>query len=225
MNKEWSDLNKLMQSQLKKRETIQEGFQTLFLLREKLWEQMLHFREDLSNEQFSLMPFLNATGYHSKSIAYSLWHIFRIEDIVAHSLIAGDEEIFFQSNYQDRIHSPIITTGNELKKEEIRIFSEQLNIPELYHYIEEVYQNTNQIISELSFEQLKTSIPKERKEQLWKSKVVSEMDRASWLVDYWCDKDVRGLVQMPFSRHWIMHVEACLRIKEKITRRKNEKNI
>ena len=223
MNKEWSDLNKLMQSQLKKRETIQEGFQTLFLLREKLWEQMLHFREDLSNEQFSLMPFLNATGYHSKSIAYSLWHIFRIEDIVAHSLIAGEEEIFFQSNYQDRIHSPIITTGNELKKEEIRVFSEQLNISELYHYMEEVYQNTNQMISELTFEQLKTSIPKEYKERLVKSKVVS--DRASWLVDYWCDKDVRGLVQMPFSRHWVMHVEACLRIKEKITRRKNGKNI
>lgn len=104
-----------------------------------------------------------------------------------------------------------------MENEEIRVFSEQLNISELYHYMEEVYQNTNQMISELTFEQLKTSIPKEYKERLVKSKVVS--DRASWLIDYWCDKDIRGLIQMPFSRHWIMHVEACLRIEEKITRR------
>lgn len=217
MNKEWSDLNKLMQSQLKKRETFQEGFQTLFLLRDKLWQEILSFKKELSNEQFSLMPFINATGYHSKSIAYTLWHIFRIEDIVVHSLIAKDEQIFFSQNWKDRIHAPIITTGNELEKEEIRVFSEQLNISELYHYMEEVYQNTNQMISELTFDQLKTSIPKEYKERLVKSKVVS--DRASWLIDYWCDKDIRGLIHMPASRHWIMHVEACLRIEEKITRR------
>ena len=29
-------------------------------------------------------------------------------------------------------------------------------------------------------------------------------------------KDVKGLIQMPFSRHWIMHIEACLRIKDKL---------
>ncbi|HCD4412319.1 TPA: phage head-tail adapter protein, partial [Enterococcus faecium] len=35
-------------------------------------------------------------------------------------------------------------------------------------------------------------------------------------IDYWCNKDICGLIQMPFSRHWIMHTEACLRIKNKI---------
>ena len=46
--------------------------------------------------------------------------------------------------------------------------------------------------------------------------VVSNNENAIWLIDYWCNKDVRGLIQMPFSRHWIMHIEACLRIKNKI---------
>lgn len=32
-------------------------------------------------------PYLNAEGDYSKTIAYSLWHIFRIEDIVVNSLI------------------------------------------------------------------------------------------------------------------------------------------
>ena len=46
--------------------------------------------------------------------------------------------------------------------------------------------------------------------------VVNDSEKAIWLIDYWCSKDIRGLIQMPFSRHWIMHTEACLRIKNKI---------
>lgn len=46
--------------------------------------------------------------------------------------------------------------------------------------------------------------------------VVNDNEKAIWLIDYWCNKDIRGLIQMPFSRHWIMHTEACLRIKNKI---------
>ena len=42
---------------------------------------------------------------------------------------------------------------------------------------------------------------------------------AAWLVDYWCGKDFRRLVQMPFSRHWIMHIEAALRIAGKLRKR------
>ena len=34
--------------------------------------------------------------------------------------------------------------------------------------------------------------------------------------DYWCGKDLKGLLQMPFSRHWIMHIEAMCRIKNKL---------
>ena len=56
----------------------------------------------------------------------------------------------------------------------------------------------------------------ERKEQLKLLNVVSNDENAIWLIDYWCGKDIRGLIQMPFSRHWIMHIEACLRIKNKI---------
>ena len=46
--------------------------------------------------------------------------------------------------------------------------------------------------------------------------VVSSDEEAVWLIDYWCGKDFRGLIQMPFSRHWIMHTEACLRIIRKL---------
>ena len=216
MNKEWSELNKTMQTQLRKKDTFQAGLETLFSLRGQLMDTILSFRVTLTPADFSAIPFINADGYHSKTIAYSLWHIFRIEDIVAHTLISGDEQVFFQGGYQQRINSPIVTTGNELKKQQIADFSAQLDLDALYAYLSEVRESTESILRGLSFEDLKRKISDERKAALEALHVVSDDENALWLIDYWCGKDVRGLIQMPFSRHWIMHIEACIRIRNKL---------
>ena len=216
MNKIWSELNKTMQAQIKKRDTYEAGIATLLDLRNQLMETLISFYEDLSREDFNAIPFINADGYHSKTIAYSIWHVFRIEDIVAHTLINESEQVFFSGNYQERINSPIITTGNELLKEQIADFSKRLDVKELYSYIFEVKDSTEKIINRLSYDDLKKKLSEERKQQLKLLNVVSNDENAIWLIDYWCGKDIRGLIQMPFSRHWIMHIEACLRIKNKL---------
>mgnify|MGYP002585221130 FL=1 len=216
MNKAWSELNKTMQTQIKKKDTYKAGIDTLFDLRKQLTETLISFKEELNREDFDAIPFINADGYHSKTIAYSIWHIFRIEDIVAHTLVSETEQVFFSGNYQDRINSPIITTGNELVKEQIADFSKRLNLKELYSYIFEVKDSTDKIINSLSYDELKRKISEERKEYLKSLKVVSDDKNAIWLIDYWCGKDIRGLIQMPLSRHWIMHIEASLRIKNRI---------
>ena len=87
---------------------------------------------------------------------------------------------------------------------------------ELYSYITEVKESTEKIIYDLSYGMFKMKILEERKEQLKSLHVVSNDENAVWLIDYWCGKDIRGLIQMPFSRHWIMHIEASLRIMSKI---------
>lgn len=216
MNKEWSELNKTMQTLIKKDVTYKKGIGTLIDLRNRLMETLISFRSELSREEFNAIPFINADGYHSKTIAYSIWHIFRIEDIVAHTLINKDEQVFFAGDYQKRINSPIITTGNELVKQQIADFSGQLNMQELYSYIFEVKESTEEIVKSLSYTQLTQKVSEERKDCLKSLNVVNTDKNAVWLIDYWCNKDVRGLIQMPFSRHWIMHIEACLRIKNKI---------
>lgn len=216
MNREWSELNKKMQEQMRKKDTYKEGIGTLYELRSRLMNTLIFLREELSREDFDAIPFINADGYHSKTIAYSLWHIFRIEDIVSHTLIMGDEQVFFGGNYGERIGSPIITTGNELVKQQIADFSKQLDLKELYSYISEVRLSTEKIIEEMSYEDMKRRIPEERKEALRSLGVVSTSENALWLIDYWCGKNVGGLIRMPFSRHWIMHTEACMRIKSKI---------
>ena len=216
MNREWSELNKKMQGLLKKRDSFEEGVDTMIELRDSLMATMEDLKTELAREDLDVMPFINADGYHSKNIAYSIWHIMRIEDIVAHTLIADDEQIFFAKDYQKRTGSPIITTGNELVKEEISDFTSRLDIDELYSYASDVKSSTEKIVKGLSYDDLKMKVPNDRKERLLFLSVVSTDESAEWLIDYWCGKDIRGLIQMPFSRHWIMHIEASLRIKNKI---------
>ena len=216
MNKEWSELNKAMQLQLKKADTFSDGINTLINLRKNLMDVIEQFRNELSDDNFSAMPYINAKGYHSKSIAYSLWHIFRIEDIVVNTLIAEKEQVFFRENYQERTNSPIITTGNELTAEEIRAFSERLNINGLHEYISDTDKATTELIKRLSYSDMKAKIKAENRQLLENLGVVSNNENAVWLIDYWCSKDIRGLIQMPLSRHWIMHIEACLRIHNKL---------
>lgn len=216
MNKEWAELNKQVQEQLKPRDTFQDGILTLLKLRKLILNSLLELKDTLSNEQFSQMPFANAKGYHNKTIAYSIWHIVRIEDIVAHTLIANDEQVFFSGDWQKKIGSPIITTGNELVKDEIKEFSQRLDIEKLYSYAEEVKKATELLLTELPFDKLKEKISATAKQNLIDSKCVSDDEKAVWLIDYWCGKNIKGLIQMPFSRHLIMHTEAALRIAEKL---------
>ena len=107
MNKLWSEKNKEMQTLISKEATFDDGVNELILLRNILFEQITQIYNELSADDFSKMPFKNADGYHSKTIAYSIWHIFRIEDIVAHELIEENNQILFTDDYIKRINAPI----------------------------------------------------------------------------------------------------------------------
>ncbi|MBP5438309.1 MAG: hypothetical protein J6Y30_10045 [Treponema sp.] len=216
MNKDWSDKNKEIQALLAKEASFCKAIDKLIEFREELFRQIGQLVEDCPNEAFYLMPFASSKGYHSKTLAYSIWHIFRIEDIVAHEMIADDGQVLFRDGHLNAVASPIITTGNELEGKEIEEFSKKLNLKELYLYAKAVKESSDRILLQLQYKDLKIKYGKETKEKLIKSKCVSKNEKAFWLIDYWCGKNVKGLLQMPFSRHWIMHIEAMLRIKDRL---------
>jgi hypothetical protein len=219
MNKEWSDKNKKMQSLIGKKESFDEGIAVLLELREALFDQITSIVNTYPGEVFYQMPFAGAKGYHSKTLAYSMWHIFRIEDIVAHTLIRQDSQILFAEDWLHRINSPIITTGNELKGEEIAEFSTKLDVSVLYEYCKAVMESTDTLLRELQHKDLKRKFTDDDRNRIIETGSVSKDEDAFWLIDYWCGKDVKGLIQMPFSRHWIMHIEAMCRIKNELCRR------
>ena len=216
MNRDWSDKNREMQSLIGKKTTFGAGVETLLELRDDLFGQITSIVNTYPAEAFSRMPFAGAGGYHSKTLAYSMWHVFRIEDIVAHALIGRDEQILFTGGWQGRINSPIITTGNELRGEAIAEFSARLDVKALYEYCLAVRTSTDAMLRGLEFGDMKRRFSDADRDRLIDSHCVSSDESAFWLIDYWCGKDVMGLIRMPFSRHWIMHIEAMCRIKNKL---------
>ena len=216
MDKHWSEMNKEMQALIAKKATFKDGIGKLLELRKSLFEQITQIVTTFPEEAFWQMPFAGAEGYHSKTLAYSIWHIFRIEDIVAHEMIAEDQQVLFRLDFQTAIRSPIITTGNELTGDGIVDFSKQLNIQALYRYAQEVMQSTDRILTRLEYSDLKRKFGDGMIEKLKRTGCVSDAESAWWLIDYWCGKDVQGLIRMPFSRHWIMHIEAMQRIKNRL---------
>ena len=218
MDRNWSEMNREMQALIAKKATFKEGVGKLLELRGSLFEQITQIVTTFPQEAFYQMPFAGAEGYHSKTLAYSIWHVFRIEDIVAHEMIGEDRQVLFSGDFQEAVRAPIITTGNELVGEEIAEFSRRLDVGELYRYAREVMQSTDEMLNRLKHSDLKRRFGEDMIEKLRRSGCVSEDENARWLIDYWCGKDVLGLVRMPFSRHWIMHIEAMRRIKNKLCR-------
>lgn len=202
-----------MQTEIGNKIFFKSGVTTLISLRSILFKTVRAFFENLNKDDFSAIPYLNADGYHNKTIAYSVWHIFRIEDIVVNSLINDDIQVFFTGNYQKRINSDIITPGNELIKYQISDFSKKLDLDELLTYASEVKSKTEEIfLRKITYSDMKKKFDPDKKEYLRSLNVVSDKPISNWLIDYWCNKDLRGLIKMPLSRHWIMHIEACQRI-------------
>ncbi len=216
MNTDWSGKNRKMQSLIGKEAGFREGIDVLIDLRSDLFGQISSIANTYPPDAFYRMPFAGAEGYHSKTLAYSMWHIFRIEDIVSHTLIGQDSQVLFAGEWLGRTKSPIITTGNELKGEEIAAFSKSLDVKAVCEYGRAVMKATNEMLRKLDYRDLKRKFSDADRERLIDSRCVSADENAFWLIDYWCEKDIRGLIRMPFSRHWIMHVEAMCRIKNKL---------
>ncbi|MBR0513425.1 MAG: phage head-tail adapter protein [Clostridia bacterium] len=216
MDKNWSEMNKEIQVLLSKETTFSQAIEKLIAFRADMFEQIRQIVMSYPEKAFWQMPFAGVDGYHSKTLGYSIWHIFRIEDIVAHEMIAEDSQVLFAQGFDKSVHSPIVTTGNELVGEAIAAFSKELDIRELYRYALEVMESTNGILKHLAWEDMKRKFGEDMAVKLRATCCISEDEEAAWLIPYWCGKDIRGLIKMPFSRHWIMHIEAMRRIKNKL---------
>ena len=216
MDNDWSEKNKKMQTLISKEATLAEGIKVLLDLRVELFEQITSIVKNFPTVAFYQMPFCVGKGNQHTTLAWSLWHLFRIEDIVVHTLILKNEQVLFMGDWLDKTNSLIITTVNELDGDDMIKFSKALNIKATYEYCKVVMESTNEMLRQLKFADLKKTFTIEDKERLRASKCVSPDESSAWLIDYWCGKNIKGLIQMPLSRHWIMHVEAMRRIKNKL---------
>ena len=131
----------------------------LLELRGSLFEQITQIVNAYPKDAFWIMPFAGAAGYHSKTLAYSIWHVFRIEDIVLHTLILNNFQVLERGEWQKKIGAEIITTGNELSGQQIEEFSKTLNVKVLYEYAKAVKESTDEYLKGLEFVSLKKKFP------------------------------------------------------------------
>ena len=169
----------------------------------------------LPESSFAVMPTAK-----DETIAWSLWHIARIEDITVNMLIARNEQLFDDS-WRERIGSPVTDTGNAMTDEEMIDFSKAADVKALLDYRNAVATRTRDVVAALSYEDMRRKVSQEDIRRIAECGGVTDKEQSLWLLDYWSGKDIAGLLLMPPTRHTMLHLNSCARVKYLIETRKS----
>ncbi len=168
--------------------------------------------EGLSDKTFRTMP-----TKEDVTIVWNLWHITRIEDITANLLIANSDQVL-DENWLIKLNTSIRDTGNAMSDEEIISFSHEINVEELIHYRHSVGTRTKQIIERLGQKDLKRKFEHYQVDRILKEGGVLEHPQSIWLMDFWGRKTVSGILLMPITRHQIVHLNDCSKLRNKCSK-------
>ena len=162
----------------------------------------------LTRENIAVMP-----TKKDVTIAWSLWHITRIEDLTMNLLVAGGKQVF-DDGWKARLHVSVTDTGNAMTDEEILELSKEIDLEELLAYRRAVGERTRKIVSALTQSDLKRKPAPENGKRLLTEGGLTEQEDSIWLRDFWMGKTVSGLLLMPGSREPLLHLNDCARLKK-----------
>jgi len=148
------------------------------------------------------------------SIAWNLWHITRIEDAISNILITDSDQIL-NKEWLKNMNVNITDTGNAFSKEDVDKFDSAINTNELLKYRKAVGKNTQKTIKNITEEDKKRKPSKDQLKKIIAEKVLTKDKDSIWLLDFWGNKTINGLLLMPITRHQIFHINDCYKLKEK----------
>ncbi|MCL1824121.1 MAG: DinB family protein [Oscillospiraceae bacterium] len=164
--------------------------------------------EDLQLHEFKTVP-----SPKDETIAWAVWHLARIEDMTMNILVNQGEQIF-NKKWQERLNAPFTDTGVAMSGDEIIKLSNELNTAELLVYRNTVGKRTREIVTGLVADDMKRKVSPEGL-----NKIRSEggtCANSEWLLEYWGKKDVAGILLMPPTRHLMMHLNDCMKWKQRM---------
>ncbi len=141
-------------------------------------------------------------------VAWHIWHITRIEDIVGNILINNASQVFDEA-WAKKINAPVTDTGNAMNAEEVQFFSAQVVVGELKQYRLAVGQQTRGIITSLTQADMRKKPAPQSLDRLIAEGCLTEHKQSFWLRDFWGKKTFGGLILLPLTRHQLMHLEPC----------------
>ena len=147
------------------------------------------------------------------SVAWHIWHLARIEDITMNLLLAGKLQLFTRADWQARLKSPVVDTGNAMTKDEVAALSEALDITALREYRLAVGRETRENVTGLPLETFKQKVEPAHLQQVLDEGAVVEAARG--IIDYWGRRTYAELLLMPPTRHNLVHLNEALRLKQK----------
>lgn len=222
--KEWNPKQALLKGIILKKDKMEETINLLLEL-----HSMVHTSEmsdtgiityedelwkELNEDTFTtLLPNKDTT------IAWNIWHITRIEDITSNILIADENQVINSDNWLEKMNVRICDTGNAMTNEEIASFSSNINMEALRKYRIAVGRKSRDIIGKLKYEDLKKKIEAARIQRILREGGVTDQENSIWLLDFWGKKNVAGILQMPTTRHQIVHINDSLKIKERCVKK------
>lgn len=136
------------------------------------------------------------------SIVWHIWHMTRIEDVVANTLLRGTPEVLDQSDWLTRLGVEVRHVGTGDTDDEVRGFSEQVDVPALLAYRDTVGRETRAWVRDLDFATLDV-VPDVAARVAAAPPMVGE--RASWLPRFYTGKSAAFLLVFPIANHGFMH--------------------
>lgn len=167
---------------------------------------------NLNEKTFRKYPVNNPDT--KNSIAWHLWHISRIEDMTMNILVANEQQVLKTGSWLEKMNIKFAHSGNNMSEEDIAELSSKIDLESLLAYRAAVGKQTRQVVPLLKPGQFKQKVDQDRIKRLFEENAV--MENANWLAEYWSKKTIAGLILMPATRHIFLHLNKCIRIKDKI---------
>ena len=214
----WNENQKNLKLYLSNQKTFIQGINLLLEM-----HGLLHTKKVYNRDQRTFLDELyenlkeetcRVISNRETSIVWNIWHITRIEDIVSNIFI-GNKETIFNKEIQTKLNINIKDTGNAMTYPEIESFSKTINITSLKEYRNNVGKNSQRIIKELDFFDIKRKVEEVQLEKVYKDGGVINNPNSKWLLDFWGKKNILGLIMMPITRHQVVHLNGCFKIKQK----------
>ena len=220
----WNKNQKLLRKLFKSKSTFHEAVKLC-----KIQHALVHpsFMGATSDKTFFdlVLEDINENCYRqlqdtktNRTILYDIWHSTRIEDITVSILVKDSVQVINTDDWQTKLNTRVSDTGNAMDSSEILKLSSELNIKALIDYRVEVARQTQRVLDSLTPDDLKRKFSKEQSQRIIAEKAVLEQEKSIWLIDFWGKKNVAGILLMPATRHHLVHINACLKLKKKCNR-------
>jgi len=139
----------------------------------------------------------------SNSIAWLIWHLARIEDVVVNSVVRGEDQVLIRDRWGPRVGVAETQIGTGFSDEEVADFSNRLDTGALIDYWVAVHQETQGWLKDAPLDIL-DSKPDLRERLESAPEVVSQ--QGGWVLQLWGGQATSFLLRWTVIGHGYLHL-------------------